>query len=209
MTALSNSEQNIVSEMATAVAKMLDSDKKNLVSDAETLTDNEGFRMWIKEGAPGLTIVLDGTGKVPQSTGGNASASQEEMWAAYRRWQDRKIINHVEADPKRPEPFWNRIKTGLWVFFSAPIVWLVPLVVVGLTVFVSFAGYWIAKGSADSAVQSARVNSYGYQYGKIYPHLTYPKDCASQNLVIGPRCESAFQQWERSGQAWIDWAPSK
>jgi len=211
---ISNSEQNIVSEMAAAVAKMLDSDKKNLVSTNDQLSDDEGFFMWVKDGAPGLHVQVNGAGMVPHVIGPNASASQEEMWAAYRRWQERKIIAHTLLPPPKLRPLLD---------IAERVFTLQTLVAVIAVGFVLSAASGITscvnQSNAIEAARADEVNKYGFKYSAIQSRKVYPDGCAgagyqttyadgstSQHTFKSIYdCKSMWEDWERDGKVWVDW----
>lgn len=215
---ISNSEQNVVSEMATAIAKMLDSDKKNLVSTNEELSDNEGFFMWVKDGAPGLHVQLNGAGKVPHVTGKDASASQAEMWAAYRRWQERKIIAHTLSPPPKARPILDGLLATAERVFT-----LRTLAVITAAGALAFAASGITSCvNQSNAVELARaneINKYGFKYSALKSRKVYPDGCASggyqrtygdgsttsHTFASIYECKDMWERWEREGQVWVDW----
>lgn len=107
--AKSNSDQAMVDDIARGVANSLDQHP-----DRWKVSQNKTNHDWLRDGTFAVDV-SGGVGCVQVSLEGSgthyehvmrdkATASQEAIWAAYKAWQEKRLVAHVNRAPPPPPP---------------------------------------------------------------------------------------------------------
>lgn len=108
-TAKSNSDQAMVDDIARGVASSLEQHPNRW-----NVSPNKNNNDWLRDGTFAVDVSggvgcvrvsLEGSGMhYEHVTRDKATASQEAIWTAYKAWQEKRLVAHINRAPPPPPP---------------------------------------------------------------------------------------------------------
>lgn len=201
--------------IALKAAELLDQDVWEDVTDFEVTV--RGVRIGIHKDYPVKVPVSSSDADILKMERPSAAIAElvlDSFTRAMARERERRLMPRLEQIESED---WKRIVTDkarkaawreLWRELRPVIAWCV-VIVVGMGGAFGGIASCVAAEERAQAVRDNQVNEYGFRYGDLQHHLTYPKDCEWQRPGMGlADCKETFKHWEKRGSSWVDWEPA-